>query len=156
MDSNRLFLHDRSSKDYRDGVELFLKMAKGEVNDKNETRYSCRKYKNLFIYELDIVELHFRRDGFARNYKRWIFHGEEIGHGKGNAGGSLHAEADEDDEDDSEEEDENVPTSNHSRVPMSFNNVLEHLVGHGSSWRKLILLYILALQINWHWIHCQS
>ncbi|GMN74038.1 hypothetical protein TIFTF001_053783 [Ficus carica] len=37
-----------------------------------------------------------------------------------------------DDDDDSEDEDENVPTSNHSRVPMSFNNVLEHLVDHGS------------------------
>lgn len=109
-------------------------MAKGEVNGKNETRYPCRKYKNPYIYELDIVELHFRRDGFAFNYKRWIFHEEEIGHGKGNAGGNLHAEADEDDEDDSEDEDEdeNEPTANHSLVPMSFNNVLKHLVGHGS------------------------
>lgn len=167
MDRKWMYLEDRSCKKYRDGVESFLQVAVRESNRKNETCCPCRECKRLCIYELDNIEHHLHRHGFAFNHKRWTFHGEEVEFAKGKPADSLYAKADED-----RFEEEDVLALADSYVPTSLNNILESLGGNGSSnfaslfekahsplypgSRKMLTLDFLRKMMHLKLLHCWS
>ncbi|KAM6572621.1 hypothetical protein CsatA_016701 [Cannabis sativa] len=79
MDKNWMYLQDRQSKEYVDGVKSFLELAKESTRLRlDEVRCPCGGCKNRRTYNLKTIESHLYRYGFVPNYKRWIFHGEEI------------------------------------------------------------------------------
>ncbi|XP_030482309.2 uncharacterized protein LOC115699180 [Cannabis sativa] len=79
MDKNWMYLQDRQSKEYVDGVKSFLELAKESTRLRiDEVRCPCGGCKNCRTYNLQTIESHLYRYGFVSNYKRWIFHGEEI------------------------------------------------------------------------------
>ena len=131
-----MYLEDRSCKEYADGVKLFIEMAAHSVGermdlsrfsvggDRRVIRCPCQECKNAQIHNINFVESHLYRYGFTRNYKRWVYHGEEINP----TGKTFQNDSSEDDDD----EDGDEQLSNDAPVPILSNNILEHLISDGS------------------------
>ena len=132
MDRTWMYLEDRSCKDFVYQVKLFIHLAVYGSGDRKEgladewekrvIRCPCRECKNAQIHDAYTVESHLHKHGFKRNYKRFLFHGEEIGH-----------TSEKFETDGSDDEDGAFSYSVRGSTPSS--NILEDLVGAGSTSR---------------------
>lgn len=118
MDRRWMYLRNRLRKEYIDGVKSFVEVARLNLNEHREARCPCWDCKNSRIYKLDTIEQHLYRHGFVCNYKRWIFHGEEVEHTKENSSNNKHVVFDDD-----SFEDEARPVSNDVHGPVSPNKI---------------------------------
>ena len=72
-----MWLPNRLSGDYVEGVKSFIQVAKEHLQWDNKTRCPCRDCQNARFNDLLTIERHLIRFGFSRSYQKWIFHGEE-------------------------------------------------------------------------------
>nr|CAD1824779.1 unnamed protein product [Ananas comosus var. bracteatus] len=70
-------LKPRSSADYQQGLDQFLKFAFDNASKESMILCPCRKCTNCFWKEEEVVYEHLLCDGFMQGYTRWIFHGED-------------------------------------------------------------------------------
>ena len=77
MDRDWMWLPNRLSRDYVEGVKSFIQVAKEHLRWDNKTRCPCRDCQNARFNDLLTIERHLIRFGFSRSYQKWIFHGEE-------------------------------------------------------------------------------
>ncbi|XP_020097622.1 uncharacterized protein LOC109716524 [Ananas comosus] len=70
-------LKPRSSADYQQGLDQFLKFAFDNASKGSMILCLCRKCTNCFWKEEEVVYEHLLCDGFMQGYTRWIFHGED-------------------------------------------------------------------------------
>ena len=77
MDRDWMWLPNRLSRDYVEGVTSFIQVAKEHLRWDNKTRCPCRDCQNARFNDLLTIERHLIRFGFSRSYQKWIFHWEE-------------------------------------------------------------------------------
>ena len=68
----------RTLKEYRDGVEEFLKFAEEQSRNKMSTKCPCNKCGIVKVQTFDKVREHLICDGIIEQYNIWCFHGESI------------------------------------------------------------------------------
>ena len=67
------------TKEYREGVELFLDFAKKNGMDGNLIKCPCKNCINSIWATIDNVRYHLIVSGICLDYKVWNYHGEKIG-----------------------------------------------------------------------------
>ena len=68
----------RSSKEYFDGVQNFIKFAIEKANMNGKILCPCRKCVNCSALAPKTVEEHLVWNGFLKGYTEWVFHGESM------------------------------------------------------------------------------
>ncbi|KAK8933895.1 hypothetical protein KSP39_PZI015964 [Platanthera zijinensis] len=73
-----IYLQNRVSDEYIEGVDKFLDYAYENSSSSYESRIfcSCKKYTNRYLVEKTIPREHIIIHGFLKKYKTWSFHGE--------------------------------------------------------------------------------
>ncbi|KAG8503618.1 hypothetical protein CXB51_001607 [Gossypium anomalum] len=66
----------RVSNAYRNGVQTFLNFAFQNARQENMILCPCKRCGNINWHFREVVYEHLIVDGFIREYKKWIFHGE--------------------------------------------------------------------------------
>ncbi|XP_024023057.1 uncharacterized protein LOC112092090 [Morus notabilis] len=77
MDKSWIYVTNRISETYMDGVRRFIEQARNHLDADGKCRCPCKKCLNCFFHHIDIVERHIFVRGFSLNYINWINHGEE-------------------------------------------------------------------------------
>ncbi|XP_050255283.1 uncharacterized protein LOC126701217 [Quercus robur] len=77
IDKAWMFMKDRGSQEWQNGMKAFLDMAFAEVAEANTIRCPCRKCVNVVPKTRNEVALDLCKFGMDQNYKIWIHHGEE-------------------------------------------------------------------------------
>ncbi|XP_062145287.1 uncharacterized protein LOC133852537 [Alnus glutinosa] len=77
MDKSWMQETHRFGEKYSKGVEQFIKMACGHVDELNRIKCPCRKCENRYYKPIDMVEDDLFINGIDMNYTPWVFHGEE-------------------------------------------------------------------------------
>ncbi|XXG58618.1 hypothetical protein AAC387_Pa04g0888 [Persea americana] len=75
MDKCWIDLPNRMSREYMDGINHFMEFTNGFDNE--FINCPCRKYANRYYYRREFVREHLILNGFLKQYKNWIRHGEE-------------------------------------------------------------------------------
>ncbi|KAJ8649818.1 hypothetical protein MRB53_002853 [Persea americana] len=68
-------LPNRMSREYMDGINHFMEFTNGFDNE--FISCPCRKCANRYHYRREFVREHLILNGFLKQYKNWIRHGEE-------------------------------------------------------------------------------
>ena len=76
IDKSWIYLENRLSDQFWNGLASFMNIAKDHVNSVGETSCPCRKCRNGKMWSLQVVHAHIHRWGFDTSYKAWVFHGE--------------------------------------------------------------------------------
>ena len=58
MSNSWMFLPDRLSKEYKDGVKSFIEVKKNSLDGNNTSRCPCRDCQEIYIHDLLTVEKH--------------------------------------------------------------------------------------------------
>lgn len=114
-----MYLEDRFCKEYIDGVKSFIETASQNLSSTNQAHCSRQDCENIRIYNVDKIERHLYKNGFAGNYKRWIFHGEEYEHSKEKSRDNLYVMFD-----GNTFEHEDLPVSNYVHGPTSSTTLM--------------------------------
>ena len=69
--------NSRLSKEYKDGVDQFLKFAIARTSNPQLMRRPCRTCGNLVFQTSEEIRYHLFSKGIDQRYKTWIWHGEE-------------------------------------------------------------------------------
>ncbi|KAL0005073.1 hypothetical protein SO802_012634 [Lithocarpus litseifolius] len=77
IDKAWMFIKDRGSQEWQNGMKAFLDMAFAEVAEANTIRCPCCKCVNVVPKTRNEVALDLCKFGTDQNYKIWIHHGEE-------------------------------------------------------------------------------
>ncbi|KAJ8622250.1 hypothetical protein MRB53_030779 [Persea americana] len=75
MDKSWIDLPNRMSREYMDGINQFMEFTNGFDNE--SISCPCRKCVNRYYYRREFVREHLILNGFLKQYKNWIRHGEE-------------------------------------------------------------------------------
>ncbi|KAJ8617340.1 hypothetical protein MRB53_013526 [Persea americana] len=75
MDKSWIDLPNRMSREYMDGINHFMEFTNGFDNE--FISCPCRKCANRYYYRREFVREHLILNGFLKEYKNWIRHGEE-------------------------------------------------------------------------------
>ncbi|KAJ8615748.1 hypothetical protein MRB53_035120 [Persea americana] len=75
MDKSWIDLPNRMSREYMDGINQFMEFTNGFDNEFMSC--PCRKCANRYYYRREFVQEHLILNGFLKQYKNWIRHGEE-------------------------------------------------------------------------------
>ncbi|KAJ8640012.1 hypothetical protein MRB53_016706 [Persea americana] len=75
MDKSWIDLLNRMSREYMDGINHFMEFTNGFDNE--FISCPCRKCVNRYHYRREFVRDHLILNGFLKQYKNWIRHGEE-------------------------------------------------------------------------------
>ncbi|KAJ8647146.1 hypothetical protein MRB53_000169 [Persea americana] len=75
MDKSWIDLLNRMSREYMDGINHFMEFTNGFDNE--FISCPCRKCANRYYYRREFVRVHLILNGFLKQYKNWIRHGEE-------------------------------------------------------------------------------
>jgi hypothetical protein len=77
MDKTWMKETHRFGEKYSKGVEQFIRMARGHVDELNRIKCPCRKCENHYYKPIDMVKDDLFLNGIDMNYTQWVFHGEE-------------------------------------------------------------------------------
>jgi hypothetical protein len=77
MDKSWMQETHRFGEKYSNGVEQFIRMARGHVDGLNRIKCPCRKCANRYYKPIDKVEDDLFINGIDMYYTKWVFHGEE-------------------------------------------------------------------------------
>ncbi|KAK9064676.1 hypothetical protein SSX86_016058 [Deinandra increscens subsp. villosa] len=69
---------NRISTVYSNGLDSFLEMCKGVVDERGYVFFPCNKCKNTLLHPLRTVKYHLKGWGFWATYKVWNYHGESL------------------------------------------------------------------------------
>ncbi|XXG71317.1 hypothetical protein AAC387_Pa07g0602 [Persea americana] len=75
MDKSWIDLPNKMSREYMDGINQFMEFTNGFDNE--FISCPCRKCANRYYYRREFVREHLILNGFLKQYKNWIRHGEE-------------------------------------------------------------------------------
>ncbi|KAJ8634769.1 hypothetical protein MRB53_009036 [Persea americana] len=75
MDKSWNDLPNRMSREYMDGINHFMEFTNGFDNE--FIGCQCRKCANRYYYRREFVREYLILNGFLKQYKNWIRHGEE-------------------------------------------------------------------------------
>ncbi|XXG68330.1 hypothetical protein AAC387_Pa06g1442 [Persea americana] len=75
MNKSWIDLPNRMSREYMDGINHFMEFTNGYDNEFSNCL--CRKCANRYYYRRNSVREHLILNGFLKQYKNWIRHGEE-------------------------------------------------------------------------------
>ncbi|KAK9051123.1 hypothetical protein SSX86_027749 [Deinandra increscens subsp. villosa] len=78
VDKSWLNNPNRSSTEYSNGLDSFLEMCKGVVDERGYVFCPCNKCKNTLLHPLRTVKYHLKGWGFWATYKVWNYHGESL------------------------------------------------------------------------------
>lgn len=78
MDRDWMWLPNRLSRDYVEGVKSFIQVAKEHLRWDNKTRCPCRDCQNARFNDLLTIERHLIRFGFSRSYQNGFFMGKNM------------------------------------------------------------------------------
>ena len=73
MDKNWMWLSNRLSKEFRDGVKSFIKIAEKNLDQDGKTRRPCRDFLNTRSFNVKTVASHLILKGFSKSYKKMDF-----------------------------------------------------------------------------------
>ncbi|KAH7838637.1 hypothetical protein Vadar_029362 [Vaccinium darrowii] len=71
-----MFLVDRFSQAYVDGVDSFIEFAKAQSGEAVEIKCPCRNCRNYYKNEYDTVKAPLLVRGMMVSYTTWLLHGE--------------------------------------------------------------------------------
>ncbi|KAK9063409.1 hypothetical protein SSX86_017279 [Deinandra increscens subsp. villosa] len=77
IDKNWISLRNRNAKQFKDGLEQFIEIAKKHVNSHGEPYCPCRGCHNGKRQNTKTIYAHVIDKGFSQSYKTWVYHGEE-------------------------------------------------------------------------------
>ena len=77
MDKSWIRCNDRLSREYTEGVENFIAIARNHLNERNKTLCPCISCVNFFEQDLTTIQNHLWYKGFSRHYVVWKYHGEK-------------------------------------------------------------------------------
>ncbi|KAJ8619339.1 hypothetical protein MRB53_027868 [Persea americana] len=75
MEKSWIDLPNRMSREYMDGINQFVEFTNGFDNE--FISCPCRKCVNRYYYRREFFREHLILNGFLKQYKNWIRHGEE-------------------------------------------------------------------------------
>lgn len=78
MDKSWMTSRNRLSSQYREGVDSFLEFATKNVGPELAIRCPCVNCLNGKKHSCALVKIHLIRFGISKNYKTWIYHGEQV------------------------------------------------------------------------------
>lgn len=78
LDKKWMEINDRASLEYIKGVDLFLEFAFGQPGVSDMIRCPCNRCRNTAYKKRREVRVHLFKKGIVRNYKIWVFHGEQF------------------------------------------------------------------------------
>lgn len=76
MDKSWIKLKNRRCKEYESGVEKFLEFAYVDKEDDMKISCPCSQCNNFRDQDKGTVMTHLVKNGFRKDYTRWIYHGE--------------------------------------------------------------------------------
>jgi hypothetical protein len=77
MDKSWMQETHRFGEKYSKGVEQFIRMARGHVDELNRIKCPCCKCENRYYKPIDMVEDDLFINEIDMNYTQWVFNGEE-------------------------------------------------------------------------------
>ena len=64
------------SLEYDNGVLEFLEFAFNNAPQRDKLPYPCVRCNNCLLHNRQVMQSHLQNYGIARNYVRWVMHGE--------------------------------------------------------------------------------
>ncbi|KAI3817395.1 hypothetical protein L1987_11185 [Smallanthus sonchifolius] len=80
IDKSWLTNPNRSSPEYKKGLNSFIEMCKEQVDDRGYVRCACAKCQNSVLISFTKMKFHMYSFGFCRTYTMWSYHGESSIH----------------------------------------------------------------------------
>ena len=68
MDKNWMWLSNRLSKEFRDGVKSFIKIAEKNLDQDGKTRCPCQDCLNTRSFNVKTIASHLILKGFYKSY----------------------------------------------------------------------------------------
>ncbi|XP_076914009.1 uncharacterized protein LOC143572846 [Bidens hawaiensis] len=78
VDKSWITSSDRSSPEYEQGLNSFIKLCEGLVDSKGNVRCACAKCYNTQLIFFTKMKYHMYAFGLCPSYTRWVYHGERI------------------------------------------------------------------------------
>ncbi|XP_042425958.1 uncharacterized protein LOC122013798 [Zingiber officinale] len=80
IDKSWMSLTNRISREYKNGVWMFVARVVEYINEEGKIRCPCNNCLNHRLHPPGLVEIHLVRYGIQQSYKIWDYHGEQYEH----------------------------------------------------------------------------
>ncbi|KAL5543065.1 hypothetical protein UlMin_010775 [Ulmus minor] len=95
MDRSWIFIKNRCRKEYYDGMNSFLNVARNHLNSEGKTLCPCTLCLNNIRHTIETIRNHIILNGFTTTYTKWYNHGDSFDYNDDN--GSSDEKGDESD-----------------------------------------------------------